>query len=239
MSDGGDFGVSKEAHESSSFEDMAQRIAFLEAENTELRTTMIDLEADQLTIAALANHVIERINMQKEQIRHLQRERNIDPKTGLLNMRGLEEAYESLLASKKRRKADVSLPDSIMFIDIDRFKSVNSELGHTGADALLAVLASTLKDRLRDDDIIGRFGGDEFVVILPHTEVENAADVADDLRTQAKTKLFEQLYVDASLSIGVDRIHPKRELGSAIEQANKAMFQAKQAGRDQVVVMPQ
>lgn len=177
----------------------------------------------------------------EEEISRTQETAKIDSKTGLLNARGLEETYKKiqLRHEQHRRKDDAeTVPGEpvIMFLDLDKFKSINETLGHGDADNLLNVIGQFLKASLRDKDVIARFGGDEFIVILEDTELEDALAAAERVRTSIeKIDAIDDKPVKPTASIGIGRLDISKPFNEAIESANKAMYDAKANGRNQVV----
>ncbi|HEX5767359.1 MAG TPA: EAL domain-containing protein, partial [Burkholderiales bacterium] len=153
-----------------------------------------------------------------------------DPLTGLPNRRLLEDRLTQALAlSHRNRKAS-----AVMFVDIDRFKTINDSLGHAVGDALLKVVASRLVEQLREGDTICRIGGDEFVVVLP--EVKRSSDVAH-VAQKVIARLSQPLIVEerellVTCSIGI-AVYPDdgRDAESLIRNADAAMYHAKELGR--------
>jgi diguanylate cyclase (GGDEF)-like protein len=178
----------------------------------------------------------------EDQNRKLEEVAGIDPVTGLLNRRGFESAYEALALSPKKREADLDehRGTAILYLDLDRFKSVNDTHGHHIGDDALRGVASFIRARLRAGDRAARLGGDEFAALLPETSIEEAEIVANDILFLVDHSTHVQGYpINISASIGVGTIHPALSLEEALKQADQAMYRAKEAGRDQVVVFGQ
>jgi diguanylate cyclase (GGDEF)-like protein len=158
-----------------------------------------------------------------------------DPLTGANNRRELYELGEREFARSKRYKHILSA----MMVDIDKFKKVNDTYGHTIGDQILIQLTGRVRANIRDIDILGRYGGDEFVILLPETGLESARQVAERLRVAISGTPFQ---TDAGLisvtaSIGVSTFSGKmRGLETLIDNADVAVYSAKEAGRDQVGV---
>jgi diguanylate cyclase (GGDEF)-like protein/PAS domain S-box-containing protein len=153
-----------------------------------------------------------------------------DPLTGLPNRRLLEDRLTQALAlSHRNRKAS-----AVMFVDIDRFKTINDSLGHAVGDALLKVVARRLVDQLREGDTICRIGGDEFVVVLP--EVKRSSDVAHVaqkvIEQLSQLVVVEERELLVTCSIGI-AVYPEdgRDAESLIRNADAAMYHAKELGR--------
>jgi diguanylate cyclase len=118
--------------------------------------------------------------------------------------------------------------------DVDWFKKVNDQHGHGAGDLVLQALATTLKTRLRKSDIIARFGGEEFVILMPETNAAQAIDVLNKLReVVAQSPVnFEQIARSITVSLGITAFQGKDNLESAFTRADRALYDAKDAGRN-------
>lgn len=159
-----------------------------------------------------------------------------DALTGLFNRRYLEETLERELKRAEREKSTVGV---IMF-DIDHFKDFNDLEGHDAGDALLRELGSFLKNNMRGSDIVCRYGGEEFLAVLPAISCKNALIKADELRIGAKSLLVYHLgkpLQKCTLSLGV-AIYPDHALTveKLLKAADTALYEAKNNGRDRVVL---
>jgi diguanylate cyclase (GGDEF)-like protein len=157
-----------------------------------------------------------------------------DELTELLNRRGFAIAGDRLIGQAAR----YDRPLSILMIDSDNLKPVNDSYGHNAGDRLLTLLVKCIQLQLRDTDIIARYGGDEFVVLLPETPDLGALEVAERIRISVSNTLLEidGRVVKMSVSIGVSTYPADgRKLDSLVANADEAMYRAKKAGRDQVV----
>jgi diguanylate cyclase (GGDEF)-like protein len=161
----------------------------------------------------------------------------VDPKTGLLNaLTWQREARVELT-----RAGRTHTPLAVAMIDIDHFKRVNDTYGHLTGDAVLAGLAAAMRGLLRDYDIIGRFGGEEFCVLLPQTTAAEAEQTAERLRAKlAQISVpasdgTESIPLSVTVSIGVAALESSRlDLEELIAAADAALYQAKAAGRNRV-----
>ena len=157
-----------------------------------------------------------------------------DSLTGLLNHSHLKQQIEIEISRADREKWEVAYA----MIDLDRFKSVNDSFGHTAGDRLLKSLARLLRQRLRRSDVLGRYGGDELAVLLPHTDGPTALRVLDEIRDS-----FSRLRLStgdgemgATLSCGV-AVYPACPCAQdLVERADAALYEAKGAGRNRVVL---
>ena len=155
-----------------------------------------------------------------------------DPLTGLYNRRYVFDIARGELA-KFRRYGD---PFSVILIDADHFKRVNDEYGHSAGDVALKAIADACNRSVRDTDVVGRFGGEEFIVLLPHTKAGAASIVAERIRkTMLRSELDSQgqrFGVRLSLGIAEAGIHADG-FDDLITAADRALYAAKNAGRNQ------
>ena len=153
-----------------------------------------------------------------------------DPLTRVANRDGLHRALDLLL----QVQGDMSFPLSVVFVDVDRFKRVNDEHGHEVGDQVLTLLAHTLRANLPRDDLLARWGGEEFVIVMPQTPADEASAVAERLRQVfARTEWPAGLAVTASW--GVAQASTAAEVDTALREADQAMYRAKRDGRDRVI----
>ncbi|MGB5354465.1 MAG: GGDEF domain-containing protein [Woeseia sp.] len=172
------------------------------------------------------------------ELRKLLREQALtDPLTGLFNRRHVFACIDKELKHYDRYKTVFS----IILIDADHFKQVNDNYGHCTGDATLRLIARVCRDAVRGTDVVGRFGGEEFIILLPHTTTTEAAVVAERIRRDMGTVSNELLdgAVLVTLSLGVAEVGPGRnDFNSLLAAADKALYEAKNAGRNRVSVRP-
>lgn len=157
-----------------------------------------------------------------------------DALTGALNRRGLEEAFAAECARAERRGE----PLALAVLDLDDFKALNDRLGHQAGDAALAHLARVARTALRPTDIVTRYGGEEFVILLPGSVAAEAARVIERVQ-HALTRHLLRHHEDRVLitfSAGVAERRPGETRESLIERADSAMYQAKRAGKNRVAL---
>ncbi|MEO6743621.1 MAG: GGDEF domain-containing protein [Caldimonas sp.] len=158
-----------------------------------------------------------------------------DGLTGLLNRRAIEEA----LLAQVQRSRRTGEPFVVAMLDLDHFKKINDRHGHAAGDRALKHTAAALKAELREVDAVGRFGGEEFLVLMPGATVETALPVADRLRTSLASPAprIEDVTQRLTASIGIAQWRmPTEEPSILVMRADAALYQAKQRGRDCVVV---
>ena len=122
---------------------------------------------------------------------------------------------------------------TIMIIDVDYFKTVNDRYGHQTGDTILRLLAHIFKTTLRQTDVIGRWGGEEFIVILPHTSIEEVAVVAENLRHTVEVYPFE-LKQPITISIGIGKLKKNQNIHETIGYIDEALYEAKKRGRNKI-----
>ena len=157
-----------------------------------------------------------------------------DQLTGALNRRGLDEIYENEVSRAKRR----SSPLSVALLDIDNFKKLNDSLGHDAGDAALIHLVSVIRETLRPQDTLARFGGEEFIILLPDTSATNAETALVRLQRELTRRYFlannEKLLI--TFSAGVTELREEDTQASVVKRADEGMYQAKNTGKNRVVI---
>jgi diguanylate cyclase (GGDEF)-like protein len=153
--------------------------------------------------------------------------------TGLLNRRGFFAVATQLASLAQRNRCSVGL----LMLDIDHFKTVNDRHGHKTGDLVLKETARIIKDCLRNSDVVCRYGGEEFVVLLPVTSPLMTAEVAERIRSAVEHSSIDGISLTISIGIAegtIDKVPPD-ELQEFIKQADEALYLAKEAGRNRVV----
>lgn len=173
-----------------------------------------------------------------EQARRLSEQQALtDALTGLNNRRALLE----LLRVDEDRALRGRQPLSVILTDVDRFKSVNDDFGHNTGDRVLKVVSDALRAGVRSGDHVGRWGGEEFLILLPNTDLIQAAEVAERCRTlltrqQVQSEDGRTMRVSASFGVAsADGVH-RPDVMELVSQADKALYWAKEAGRNRVKI---
>lgn len=163
-----------------------------------------------------------------------------DPLTGVFNRRYFESRCQEEIANIRRYKT----PLTCMFLDIDKFKRVNDNFGHHAGDEVLRGVARLIKSQLRSNDVLARFGGEEFVVLLPKTGLQTASEIAERIRFTIAAQPFQvnaKANQTVTISIGVSRVPDDLDGDDTtialklISTADEALFLAKKNGRNKVV----
>ncbi len=160
-----------------------------------------------------------------------------DPLTKLPNRRAYDEGFEVELERARR----LGKPVALLLLDLDEFKKVNDGFGHLAGDHVLKEVANVIKASARACDIPARFGREEFVLILPHTDLDGAVIAAERLRQNVESAKieFDGTLFNITVSIGVTLVENPEELRAAVlalRRADDAMYEAKDAGRNQVKI---
>lgn len=156
-----------------------------------------------------------------------------DPLTGLFNRRHFFE--NAAREFERARRYGHRL--AVMLVDVDHFKKINDEHGHAVGDLVLTELAQRMTQALRNTDLIARFGGEEFVMLLPETDLQAAGEVADRLQKHSRQDIhYQDLKINLNLSIGLTASQPDdMDIDTIIHRADKAMYKAKADGRNRIV----
>lgn len=161
-----------------------------------------------------------------------------DSLSGVLNRRALFEAFDNLLTQANQQGGEVSC----LMVDIDRFKSINDRYGHGVGDKVIKMVAGALNDTARATDLVGRYGGEEFCVLLPDTPLEEAREVAERIRRAIQdgvgVKFSTPMTVTASFGVSSTRFGATAPL-DLCNQADRALYVAKESGRNRVVTWPE
>lgn len=187
-------------------------------------------EGNGLYMHSVIRDITERRTLQLE----LERQATLDELTGLFNRR-----YFITNANQEiRRSQRYGNPASMMMMDIDHFKNVNDTYGHGTGDIALQQVASTCMKNLRNTDILGRIGGEEFAVFMPETSLENAALVAERLRREIEMmtvlSLEEKTPIPLTISIGVSDFQKGDNLSNLMARTDKFLYRAKESGRNRI-----
>jgi diguanylate cyclase (GGDEF)-like protein len=166
--------------------------------------------------------------------RMVERQALVDGLTGLANRRHLDQELTSNLARAERADGSVAL----ILADLDDFKSVNDHHGHACGDAVLREFAGLMNDVVREGDTAGRWGGEEFALVLPDADLDGAALVAERLRVALAEKTIlspEGAPLHVTVSVGVAAYPEAGDRSSLVEAADGALYRAKREGKNRVV----
>ena len=154
-----------------------------------------------------------------------------DALTGLYNRRKLIETLDNRLGAFERENDQTS----VFVFDLDNFKRLNDEMGHQAGDAALVEIARLCRQQLRQNDVIARFGGDEFVVVMPSTHRTDALEIAERLRENVPVILKEHLQYESTISGGISEFDRYDRVSSdVLKRADEGLYRSKRGGRNMV-----
>lgn len=183
--------------------------------------------------ATLERRVAERTRELEEANRRLEEMAYTDPLTGALNRRSFMDGASREVERARRYQR----PLSVMMFDLDHFKALNDTYGHLAGDDVLRMVVDRSRQVLRDSDILGRYGGEEFAILLPETPQEQARQVAERLRVAMSGQpiLADGTPVLVTISLGITELAPGEDaINSALRRADDALYDAKETGRNRV-----
>ncbi|MFI0433038.1 MAG: diguanylate cyclase [Candidatus Nanopelagicales bacterium] len=185
----------------------------------------VDAEGNVVRILGVTRDVSERVRLEGE----LNRLAQTDPLTGVWNRRHAEQLIDEAVADARR----ADYPLAALMLDIDHFKRTNDQHGHRAGDDVLVEMIRRVSEHLGEADVLGRWGGEEFVVMASHATLADAVTLAEKLRAAVAETPFEGVG-PVAVSIGVAELHSDDTLASWIHRADEAMYGAKRAGRNAV-----
>jgi len=189
---------------------------------------LIDVDEREVVWGIIEDISLERdLKAQNEQIKRLS---ITDHLTGLFNRQKMDE----LLSHEIHRAQRSHSPFSLIMLDLDYFKSVNDSYGHQVGDEVLIEAAQILQQSIRKTDAVGRWGGEEFLIICPDTDAQGGAQLAESIRSKIAQHRFS-VAGHRTASLGVSHYHTSDSAKSLLERADSALYQAKQQGRNCVV----
>lgn len=214
----------------------SKNVGVLVAKSTEKEINLKDREYLNHLAKQIAT-TINRANVYAEILKHA----TLDALTGFYNRRQLEERIKQEVSNAKRQNA----PLCGIMTDIDFFKSVNDTYGHAVGDLVLKTIAKIIRGQLREYDIAGRYGGEEFSILLPFTKINEAQMVAERLRSAIENKVIDISKVNPessvktiqiTISLGIYEMQKDDSDEDLLKKADKALYQAKNTGRNKVVI---
>jgi diguanylate cyclase (GGDEF)-like protein len=211
-------------------------IVFLSAEkDTDKQLAAMSMGGDDfMTKPVVPHHLIASVSTRAERMRLIRSFMDRDSLTGLLNHSKTKEQLDIALASAKRQKSTLSFA----MIDIDHFKRINDTYGHPVGDTVIVTLSRLLQQRMRKSDVVGRYGGEEFAVVVEGADGHTAFAIIDEVRSAfAKIEHRSDAEVFTStFSCGIASFPPWEKSTTICNAADKALYDAKHAGRNRTVV---
>lgn len=180
---------------------------------------------------AEAERSIETLRGELEQVKALLHQ---DPLTGVLNRRGLDEAFRREASRSDRQQSSLC----VALLDLDNFKALNDTHGHAAGDAALSAVAAVARGTLRPNDQVGRFGGEEFLVLLPDTALRESAAVMARVKRDLARRAIDGLPagMTVTFSAGVAQRAPGETLEHLVIRTDEALYRAKRAGKNRVAL---
>lgn len=206
---------------------MLQECTFLPVRNEEEEITHVCVNVFDVTDKGVYQDEL------KKALFRLEQSSQRDGLTGVFNRRH----FDQRLSEEMRRVRRYGGKLSLLMLDLDHFKNVNDTHGHVAGDAVLREVAERIGAQVRDTDIFGRYGGEEFGIVLPNTDMGGAVVLAVRIRlaVRAQPVRFEKIDIPVTISIGVTELRPDTQDRDAfIEEADHALYRAKAKGRDRV-----
>jgi diguanylate cyclase (GGDEF)-like protein len=167
-------------------------------------------------------------------LRQAERNAQTDALTGLGNRHWMRTMFEREVTRALHSNKALCL----MMIDVDNFKAFNDQYGHTAGDSVLVAVAEALREYLRPTDLVARFGGDEFAVLLPDVQLKQARQTAERIRQQIAGLSPPSLSTAVTVSIGIADRTERDDVATLVQRADAAMYDAKEGGRNRVAVGP-
>ncbi|PVZ70513.1 GGDEF domain-containing protein [Pelagibaculum spongiae] len=201
-------------------EELQQKLNFMLEQGKEFHRRLMALQQESVSLRT-------ELQTQREQA-------ELDGLTGLPNRR----SYEARIALEYRRWKNSQQPCSMLVCDIDHFKLINDQLGHQAGDIALTYISKLLRGRLRQSDFVARYGGEEFVLLLPSTDIKQAAVVAETIRELVEVSDFRyhDKPVSVTISIGCAEFVKGETVDGTFSRADQALYLAKETGRNRVEV---
>jgi diguanylate cyclase (GGDEF)-like protein len=170
----------------------------------------------------------------KEMSQKFEKQAMRDPLSGLLNRRGMRERLQNEFERSQRYKNNLT----VMMCDIDNFKSVNDQYGHDKGDEIIKSLGAVFKSVLRKQDSLARWGGEEYLLLLPETNGGQGMQIAEKLRTKIEKKQYTQgnKKFSVTVSIGLHQIVATDTISQAITKADTNLYKAKEEGRNRCII---
>ncbi|KKO47121.1 diguanylate cyclase [Arsukibacterium ikkense] len=212
---------------SSSNQYMAQNCNMLPLTEPGSGEHYVCLLIEDATDAYVYQSQLQQTNLQLQQVNRL------DGLTGVFN----RHYWQQQLEVEVQRASRYQHPLSLLFFDLDKFKRLNDEYGHQAGDLVLIEVAKLIGSLLREMDLFGRYGGEEFAIILPDTPLDGAIEVAKRIcrRVELTPVQYQRQQLNTSVSVGVSEYYTGLSGDEFIQQADLALYQAKRSGRNQVV----
>ncbi|MEW8492505.1 MAG: GGDEF domain-containing protein [Candidatus Thiodiazotropha taylori] len=217
--------------ESKNVSDVLAAVKEIISETRELATETTKLEQELTDSSSVINELM-------NELAYIKKQAIYDALTGVLNRRGFDEKLNALISDSK---VNMDLNFCIIIIDLDHFKRINDQYGHITGDKVLFSIGKLLSERTKGLDNCARFGGEEFAILMPETQLTSAYNVAENLRilvTKIKLKRPStgEIIDDISASFGVGAYRRGEKKENFLDRCDKALYRAKRLGRNRVII---
>jgi len=213
--------------------ELNQLLVVIMEETRQMQRNTLNYRNDFLAARAEVSLAQNKINQLETELLEMGEKVHEDHLTGILNRRGLDNAFEREASRAIRHQASLCFA----LLDIDNFKQLNDTHGHKVGDDALVYLVESVKDTTRPEDIVSRYGGEEFVILLPNTNLEEAIHILSRIRRNLTKKFFlhENKRLLITFSAGVAQLQPGESQESIFKRADEALYRAKRSGKNQIL----
>lgn len=213
--------------------ELNQLMVLIMEETSQMQKSTLNYRNDFLAARAEVGLAQNKINQLETELHEMGDKVHEDHLTGILNRRGLDNAFERETSRSMRHQ----VPLCYALLDIDNFKLLNDTHGHKVGDDALVYLVESVKDTTRPEDIVSRYGGEEFVILLPNTDLEEAVHILSRIRRNLTKKFFlhENKRLLITFSAGVAQLRPGESQESIFKRADEALYRAKKGGKNQIL----
>lgn len=214
--------------------ELNQLLESIMMETKQMQKNTLNYRNDFLAAQAEVSLAQNKINQLETELYQMGEKVHEDHLTGVLNRRGLDNAFEREASRSIRHQSSLCFA----LLDIDNFKQLNDTHGHKVGDDALVYLVESVKDTTRPEDIVSRYGGEEFVILLPNTSIDESAQVLSRIRRNLTKKFFlnENKRILITFSAGVAQLQPGESQESIFKRADEALYRAKKSGKNQIIM---
>lgn len=214
--------------------ELNQLLVLIMEETKQMQKNTLNYRNDFLAARTEVSLAQNKINQLEIELMAMGEKVHEDHLTGILNRRGLDNAYERETSRALRHQ----VPLCFALLDIDNFKQLNDMLGHQAGDNALVYLVESIKETTRPEDVVSRYGGEEFVILLPNTQLEEAVQILSRVRRTLTKKFFlhENKRLLITFSAGIAQHRPGESQDHIFKRADEALYRAKKSGKNQILV---
>ncbi|PSJ18395.1 GGDEF domain-containing protein [Nitrosomonas supralitoralis] len=224
---------SERINKTDDIKELNQLLGLIMEETKQMQKNALTYRDDFLVSRAEASLAQSKIDQLETELIEMGEKVHEDHLTGILNRRGLDAAFTREVSRSMRHQS----PLSYALLDIDNFKQLNDTHGHKVGDDALKYLVESVKDTTRPEDIVSRYGGEEFVILLPNTNLEEAVQILSRIRRNLTKKFFlhENKRLLITFSAGVAQLRSGESQESIFKRADEALYRAKKGGKNQIL----